>query len=296
MLKSIGVFAAVFALAFLPSVGAAAKCKISDLQKCLDSACYDELDAGSRCYMCGTSAAKKPEKEKYALGDTPEMQTLAVGKSSKNTLSDKELKKAPTDPGSRYQWATDECLAKLKDCDAEEVADNYDKLIDASCKIAMGESEYAESMKKAAVKKTRENCQAEMNVCVLADKRCGGNMLKCETDEVFNREVSACLVEVSGCGDFMTDLRNFAKRTRDDMVKKNESRLADLILLRQNERKNKMEMAQRLCGGGGKDGCIMEICGNLPTGLDENGQCGAAEKIWANAFCKFVDVACDKLK
>lgn len=273
------------------------KCKVSDLQACLDSVCDDDMDSSARCYMCGTSAAKKPEKQKYALGDAPEMQSLSVGKSSKKTLSEKELKKAPDDPGERYIWATAECLKKIKDCTAEDATDNYDKLIEQSCKIALGESEYAASMKKASEKKTSDQCSTELNACLLAENKCDGNMLKCETDDEFNRNFSACMVDASGCDEFTTEIRDRMKATRDEMIAKKDGRIEDLVELRRMERQEKFESANKLCADGGKEGCILEMCGNMPNGLDENGQCGDSnEKIWSALLCKFVDIACAKLK
>jgi hypothetical protein len=295
--KFAGIF---FALCVAPLFGAAAaKCKVQDLQKCLDSVCAVgiDLEPGERCYSCGTSAAKRPEKQKYALGDTPEMQALSIGKSSKNTISDKDLKKAPKDPGERYVWARAECVKKLKDCSLDDAAENYDNLIDQSCKIAMGDAEYAATQKEKSVKKTQEQCTAELSGCLLSAAKCGANMLQCEDDADFNRNFSACAADASGCGDFMTAMRDRGKRQRDDMVAKKNSRLDDLAKLRQLERQEKFARADKLCNSGGKDACMLEMCGNMPVGLDENGLCGDAnEKIWAASLCKFVDIACDRLK
>jgi hypothetical protein len=151
-------------------------------------------------------------------------------------------------------------------------------------------------MKKAAVKKTSDQCGADLSVCLLSESKCAGNMLNCEGDDEFNRNFSACMVEASGCGDFVTTLRDKMKRQRDDMVAKKESRLADLVNLRRMEREEKMASAKRVCNGG-KDACVLEMCGNLPNGLDENGLCGdGEERIMAATLCKFVDIACDKIK
>ena len=290
----IWLFCALLAVPLAPA--AAAKCKVSDLQACLDSACDGDMDAGARCYLCGTSAAKRPEAVKYALGDTPEMQALSVGKSSKNTLSDKDLKSAPKDPGERYQWATRECLKKLKDCDAEDVSGNYDKLIDQACKVALGESEYGAAMKKAAVKKTSEQCDSDLSLCLLSADKCDGNMLKCETDDDFNRNFSACMVDATGCGDFTTTLRDKMKKSRDDMVAKKDGNIDNLVELKQMERRGKLESANNMCKTG-KDACIAEMCAVFPNGLDAKGLCAdAEEKILATNACKYVDLACDKLK
>jgi hypothetical protein len=275
----------------------AQKCRVSDLQACLDSACDDGLDTASRCYLCGTSAAKKPEEKKYALGDTPKLQSLAVGRSSRNTLSDNELKSAPKEPGERYQWATRECVKKIDGCAAEDATENYDKLIDQSCKVALGDVEYTASIKNSAVKKTSDQCSAELSSCLLSPAKCDGNMLKCADDAEFNRNFSSCMADASGCGDFITEMRGKMISARDNMVKTRESRLTDLANLRKMERQEKLESANRLCSGVGKDACVAEMCGNMPNGLDENGLCADQnERQWAANLCKFVDTACNKLK
>jgi hypothetical protein len=286
------LFAATFASAF-----AAAKCKQSDLLACLDSVCSEDMEPTSRCYLCGTSAAKKPKAADYALGDSPVMQSLSVGKSSKNTISDKELKSAPKDPGERYQWATKECAKKIKDCEPEDVSDNYDKLIDQACKVALNDTEYEASLKKAAVKKTAEQCASDLNACLLASNKCDGNMLKCETDEEFNRNFSACMVLATGCDEFTTTLRDRMKKSRDEMVAKKDGNLDDLVSLKKMERERDMKTAKNLCSGAGKEMCVAEVCGNFPNGLDANGLCAdPEEKILAANLCKFVDIACNKLK
>ena len=283
------VFLLFFALSF--SDGWAAMCRISDLQKCLDSVCAQNADPSERCYACGTSAAVRP------TSSAPVMQSLALGTSSKNTLSASELKNAPVDPGERYQWATSECLKKLKDCTAENVTNNYDKLIEQSCKVALGDAEYAASMKKSSVKKTSNQCNSEISRCLLGSARCDSNMLKCQVDAEFDRNFSACMAEVSGCDEFLQDLRSTMLNSRNRMISEKDSRITDLIKLKQLEREEKMASARRLCTSGGKADCILEICGNMPIGLDEDGKCSNQnERQWATSLCKFVDIACDRLK
>ena len=297
MKKLIGVLSV---LVLMP-LSANAACRVSDLLQCLDSVCAENVDMepGARCYSCGTSAAKRPEKTEYKLGgDTPGMQSLAVGRSSRNTISDKELKNAPKDPGDRYKWATVECAKKVNSCTADDVSDNYDKLIDASCKIALGESEYAAVMKNAKdSKKTAPQCESELSACLLAPTKCDATMLKCELDADFNRLFAVCMSEASGCGDFTTTMRDNIKKQRDDMVAKKNNRINELIQLKKMERQEELESANRLCSAGGKESCIIDMCANLPTGLNSNKQCADAdERMWAASLCKFVDTACNRLK
>jgi hypothetical protein len=287
-----------FLIMLAPSIAAAAKCKISDLQKCLDSACAENIDMepGARCYLCGSSMAKRPEKTEYNLGgDTPGMQSLDLGKSSKNTISDKDLKKAPAEPGARYAWATRECVKKLKDCAPEDATDSYDKLIDQSCKIALGETEYEASRKKAAVKKTEAQCNAELTGCLLAESKCDSNMMKCEEDGDFNDNFSACMVDAAGCGDFASALRDKVRKWRDEMVEKKDARIDELAARRRAERAARMDAAKQACEFG-KQQCAMEMCGNMPNGLSGGACPDKLEFQWASSLCQFMDVACGKIK
>jgi len=122
-------------------------------------------------------------------------------------------------------------------------------------------------------------------------------MLACKDDAEFNRNFSICAADATGCVDYMTELRAALLASRDEMAKKSKSRLTDLVALRQNERKERFERMSRSCQSAGKAACVAEICGNLPKGSNDGGACNNPnEKIWATNFCKFVDIACNKLK
>jgi len=292
------ILSGVIAGLLLSTGGAfAAKCKISDLTKCLDSVCYDGIDQGSRCWQCGTSAAKKPAAIEYALGDSPVMQSLSVGVSSKTSISAKELKSAPDDPGERYKWATKQCLAKLTDCTTDEADDNYDPLIQQACKAVMGEQEYAAALKKVQTKKTEEQCLAEIQNCVLRDDKCGSDLLNCSADSAFDQNVAYCAADANGCSDFISKIRANLQTSKDDMLAKRKTRISDFQKRKADERLAKMNAANAMCGNGGKNGCIIEICGNMPNGLGDEGFCAdQEEERVAGILCKFVDTACDRMK
>ena len=280
----------------------ASRCRISDLQTCLDSACMEHGNPASRCYMCGTSAAegaRPPEDDRKSARMAPQMTSLSMGGSSRNTISDKDLKDAPTKPEDRYMWAQSTCLGKLSDCSEDDVEENYDKLLGQACNIAMNDLEFNASILRSKEKKTEDTCNAELSQCLLRADRCGPNMLGCadgdNTD--FNRNFSACAVDVGGCDDFTTDLRSRMLSQRDEMVNKRDERVQELAELRKNERENRLQQVTAMCQEDrGFNACVMEMCGNFPIGLVD-GMCQNQEEArWARQICAFVSTACQRLK
>ena len=89
---------------FAPGFVYGAGCSTANLIRCLDSACAINIGANpaARCQYCGSSSAGEPEKSMA-------MKSVSAGSAAKYTISDKELKKAPDDPGERYVWATKKC-------------------------------------------------------------------------------------------------------------------------------------------------------------------------------------------
>ena len=77
-------------------------------------------------------------------------------------ISDKELKKAPADPAERYAWAAQLCLQKVSGCTTDDVADNYDSLIEQSCKAAGISAQMASLSEKAAKARTKTSCASEI--------------------------------------------------------------------------------------------------------------------------------------
>ena len=288
-----------FALAAFGLTDGYARCRVQDLLQCLDSVCAPNIGTspGARCYTCGTAAAPRPATPDHGMGEAMGMQALALGTSSRNAVPERELRSAPTDPGERYQWATRQCIQRVSTCSAYDVEEHYDPLIQQSCRIAMGDAEFLAQMERARERRTEEECTSEFNLCLLDSGRCGGDMLACETGEDFNRNFSACMVEVTGCDDFSTTLRTAMLAARDRMIATRDSRLEDLVALRRMERENRREMADRMCLPGGMAGCVAEMCGNLPTGLDDGGYCtDQNERMWSTNLCRFLETACARLR
>ena len=106
-------------------------CSVANLTRCLDSVCAINVGANpaARCQYCGSASAGEPSK-------STTMKSISAGAFAKYTISDKELKKAPSDPGERYVWGTKLCLQKVSGCTPDDVTDNYDSLVEQSCKAA----------------------------------------------------------------------------------------------------------------------------------------------------------------
>ena len=145
-----------FVCTIVPVFGAfsaVSKCQKTNMQRCLDSACAINIgmNPSARCQYCGTSAAGNPPSQKG-------LSTITAGQSTKYTLTDREMRNAPSDPGARYVWATNECIKKLPDCTPDDVSDLYDKLIEQSCKTAgvtMQAASAIESINKKRTKTSR---------------------------------------------------------------------------------------------------------------------------------------------
>jgi len=254
----------------------------------------------SRCYMCGTSAAegaRPPEDPRERQRQAPQMQTLALGGSSRNTISDRDLRDAPRRPEDRYLWAQQQCLTLLSDCTERDIEDNYDRLIEQACHIAMNDIEFNVALREAAVRKTEDTCNTELSQCLLGANRCGPNMLECESNEDFNRNFSACAVYVGGCDDFTTALRSRMMTQRDEMIAQRGRRVQELAELRRNEREHRWQQATGMCQDDrGFNACVIEMCGNFPIGLVD-GICQDQEETrWARQICEFVRTACQRLR
>ena len=277
-----------------------ARCRVQDLISCLDSVCAINIgiSPGARCYLCGNDSATRPEIPTSAIqrGNVPGMQELDLGRSGRNTLSERDLRNAPTRPSERFAWAQRECFQRVNNCTSDDVEDNYAELIRMSCDALGVAQDMTAAIARAQETKTAEQCTVEFNACLLADHRCGLNMLACAEDADFNRNFSACMVETSGCDDFTTAMRASMMTSRDEMLARRDGNIQKLVDLRRMERENRLEVANRMCTEGGREGCIAEVCGNMSHGL-QNGVCANQyERMWAASLCRFVEIACDRVR
>lgn len=272
------------------SAADAASCSKANLTRCLDSACAINIGANpaARCQLCGTSAAGS------APADTG-LKSLSIGASARNTLSDKELKTAPSDPGKRYIWATGECIKKIAGCTQDDVSGSYDKLIEQSCKaagITAGREELFAAAKKT---KTQTTCDTEIRSCLIDSKRCGPDYAKCEQNADFDKFFSACAVEASGCSEHNNAIRVNLVSARDTAIKNQDTLLANIVSAYQTARETKLKTAEASCKDStAKNDCIKTVCN---TNMKNKCAIGfESEKSMANLLCAFHDTACSRLK
>ncbi len=280
-------FVALFTCAHIAAtVAAPARCSKQNLTRCLDSACAINIGSNpaARCQYCGTSDAGTPQTGKKA------MKSVSAGKSSKNTLSDKELKNAPSDAGKRYMWASGECLKKLPDCTTEDISDVYDKLIEQSCTAAGVAMKISAATSAINTKPTKSKCQASITKCM--NTNCGIGFDKCAADSDFDRAISQCATESVGCDEYLADLRGEINATRTQQLADNNNAIEGLTKAYQDNRKTRVNSAQNSCKNkNALNKCVENICATNMVGKCE----GADEKIMASNLCKYWDTACATL-
>ena len=282
------IFLAFVVCAHVATVFAApARCSKQSLTRCLDSACAINIGANpaARCQYCGTSDAGTPNSGKKA------MKSVTAGKSSKNVLSDKELKNAPSDAGKRYMWASSECLKKLPDCTAEDISETYDKLIEQSCTAAGIAMKTTAASNAINQKPTKSKCQATFTKCM--NTQCGTGFDNCSNDSEFDRAISLCATESNGCDEYMADLRSEINGARNQQFADHDNAIEGLVKAYQENRKKLVGSAVKSCqSNNGLNSCVKTVCETNMVGKCENEN----EKVMARSLCKFYETACGTIK
>lgn len=264
-------------------------CSVTNLTRCLDSVCAINIGANpaARCQYCGSASSGTPSTAGV-------MKTVTAGSASKYTISDKELKKAPTDPGQRYIWATEQCLNKLKDCTGEDVSDNYDSLIEQSCKAAGISADMATLAKKVSKEKKQPACSSEISSCLIADKRCLADYRNCESDADFDKYFSECSIAATGCDSYISAIRSSLISARDAAIKNSALALQNIVNAYQTARKQKLAGTKQSCQDkSSKQNCVKTVCAN-----NMRNKCGDGfeyETTLAEQLCAFYDIACGRL-
>lgn len=279
---------------------AATKCSVANLTRCLDSVCAINISTNpaARCQYCGTSNAGTPPVIKG-------LRNVSVGTSAKYNISEKELKKAPSDPAQRYIWATKQCIAKVSGCTTDDVTDAYDKLIEQSCTAAGISSKMTELQSELKKEKTSDQCQSAITSCIITEKRCTSDYRKCESDADFDKYFAECSIidDASGCDAYTSEIKTLLTSARDNAIKNADKLLAQIVAKYQEARTKKLSDIQNGC----KDNTIYEKCvntvcqNNMPykCGNDENVKISTEwanyEKVAAQDLCKFYKTACETL-
>ncbi len=265
-------------------------CSVANLTRCLDSVCAVNIGANpaARCQYCGSASAGEPTK-------STAMKSISAGASAKYTISDKELKKAPSDPGERYVWGTKLCLEKVSGCTPDDVEENYDKLIEQSCTAAGIAADFSVLAKKANEKKTQSTCSAEIEACVIDSKRCLADYRNCESDADFDKYFSECGVLSTGCEEFLANIRTDLSSSRKTIFANAKKLLQNIVASYKSAREQKLSEAQKSCkNNSAKTDCIERVC---KSNMKNKCAIGSEhEKTVAEQLCKFYDIACERLK
>ena len=265
-------------------------CSVANLTRCLDSVCAINIGANpaARCQYCGSASAGEPSK-------STAMKSISAGAFAKYTISDKELKKAPSDPGERYVWGTKLCLQKVSGCTPDDVSDNYDSLIEQSCKAAGLSAEFTELAQQVNEQKSSGSCSSEISTCIVNAKRCTADYRKCESDTEFDKYFSECSVASVGCDEFLKDIRARLMSSRDTAIANADKVLQTIIASYKSAREQKLATAQTSCQGNrAKLDCVERVCKNNMRNKCEIGF--EYENTVAEQLCKFYDTACERLK
>lgn len=286
MLQKIAFLATCFVLA--PGFAHAA-CSRANLMRCLDSACAINISSNpaARCQYCGTSSAGTPTNTG--------IKAVSVGTSTKYIISDKDLKSAPTDPGQRYVWATNQCIQRVTECTVDDVSDIYDKLIEQSCTAAGISAQMATLTAQIAKSKTKTTCSGEITNCVQLDKNCKVDFSACSNDTEFTRVFSACATESAGCDEYVSEIRAELLTARTNLNDNASAILESTVKSYQEARDKKVNTAREICANNsGREKCIAMMCEQrMPN------KCAAEfsdEKSMAANLCKFYDTACATIK
>ena len=221
------------------------------------------------------------------------MKNISAGTSSKYNVSDQELKQAPTDAGERYAWGTRLCLEKVSGCTTDDVTNNYDKLIEQSCRAAGISAEMVNLAKKANTTKTQTVCTTEIESCIVDEKHCSAAYKNCKNDSDFDKYFSQCSVASNGCESYLTNIRKTLASFRANSYANAEKLLKNIVNAYQSDRKQRVTTAQSNCKNNkARKDCINRVCNNnMRNKCSDKNEQAAAESL-----CKFYDTACERLK
>lgn len=268
----------------------ATTCSRANLTRCLDSACAINISSNpaARCQYCGTASAGAAPADNG-------MRSVSVGTSAKYNISEKDLKKAPTDPSERYAWAAKQCIKKVAGCTTDDIEEVYDELIEQSCKAAGISAEMTALASKIGQERGQTVCSNEIKNCLTQDKNCGSDYRGCTENADFDRVFAACSVEATGCDSHISGIRDTLIASRDTAVKSRETLLATITQTYQTARENRLKAARAQCtNNAGRDECVKTVCQNNMINRCETGH--EDEKSMAIQLCKFYDTACAALK
>ena len=274
----------IIGLIATPGIATAATCSRINLTRCLDSACAINMSANpsARCQYCGTADAGLPPANLRAVGTA----------TSKNTISARDLKSAPSDPGERYIWATEKCLSIVANCTTDDVDETYDELIEKSCNAAGLAMDTSKLQKQVTTNtKTQSACTNEITVCMTANNKCGTDYSKCTDDAAFDGFFATCAVNATGCTNFTRGALDTIDAARKSTLSATSANIDAIANAHKNTREQKLSSINSGCKNDSDfNKCVNTVCQNNTVD-----NC-ATDKTIATTLCEFHKTACTKIK
>ena len=183
----------------------------------------------------------------------------------------------------------------MPDCNGEDVEDNYDSLIEQSCKAAGIAADFVKLAKEINTAKSKSECSTEISACVINNKHCLTDYRNCESDENFDKQFSDCGIISVGCDEYLSEIRSTLIAARDKAIKSADEILQKIVLAYQNARQTTLNSTRQACkDNSSKENCINSVCRNNMRHKCEVGY--DYEQVLANELCKFYDTACSRLQ
>ncbi len=262
----------------------AATCSRLNLTRCLDAVCATNVGANpaARCQLCGDSMAGSPADTglRAVLGGTG------------YSLTEQQLRAAPVSQGARYAWAADECIKKVPGCTVDDVFDEYDKLIEQSCKaVCVNADILARQSAAMTASKSADECLDSVRVCVTSDSRCGADFANCES-EVIDRHISECSVTAGNlCATYNADIRRTITNSRNSVVAARANIVETVAASHRARRDSELAAARGGCADNqSRNACVTRTCGAMPGKCEDRFEQSAAE-----LMCAYETVACSRL-
>jgi hypothetical protein len=147
---------------------------------------------------------------------------------------------------------------------------------------------------QADLKKTRtkSDCESEISACVIDASGCTADYRACKENASFDRVFASCSALSTGCDNFTSEIRTALLNERDNAVENADLILAKIVGAYQAMRDATLADTKNGCKDNRRyDECVEMVCNrNMPD------KCAAEdEQVSAGLLCQFHKTACNTL-
>ena len=179
----------------------------------------------------------------------------------------------------------------MPDCTPDDVSNTYDKLIEQSCRAAGVSVNIAGAMAAINSAPSGTKCNETLSICI--NKKCGASFDLCQQDSDFDKFISECAVDATGCDEYIAEFRAQTTNERKKTYESAENDLQDTIKKIQSDRASALAAARAECTDDAKyKSCVANMCESHMA----NKCTGETEKSMAELLCKYYKTACTALK